>query len=802
MPEFAAMKRFASLALLSLALSCSGSDGAKAPPAALDSDATLSALKVSAGALSPAFASGTSHYALAVPYGTGGLKITAVANDPNALTVGVRQDNLALYAVGSGKESAALAVPALGASSTITVRVTAQDGSTGDYTIAVTQAAKLSSDASLSALRISAGTLTPAFDPAVYTYVVSVPNGTASVTVTPTQHDASAASIAVKQDGGAFATSASGAASASLGAPAVGGTSTITVRVTAQDGSTSDYSITLTQAPPVAPSAFTIYAVGDSTMADYDLATSGGQAGWGQMFRNFIVGTQAGYVNAAHNGRSSKSFYNESISWPVVKGKLKSGDYVLIQWAHNDESLSGLESVGTDPTAVGTAPFGSYQTYLGKYVDETRAAGATPILITPVVRRYFDSTGTTITAKGAHDLTGVGDASIPVAQDLNYVEAMKQVATAKSVPLIDLTARTKALVEQYGPTQAKSVIYIAADDTHLQTLGATLFAQLAVQELIKQNLLAAYLNPAGDLIVSPASLDYGQIYATNTMDKTVSITGLSLAPDAGNVTVTAPAGYLVSATAGGTFASTLLLPYTGGKLAPSTVYVRFAPTASQVYSGNVTIAPPTGSTKSVAVTGTGLAAQTGGTVSTVTYPLTADDNCVATGLATCAEETYSKLYVKSFGTVNATNTSVTWTPSTPAVQTVERVSILDASNPDGWPGGETDIVSDRFVQFAVAPTPGKTWSIDAISLYAGGAGGSNLGYRVFYSKSPDFSGALLLVDAPTNSKDTMTLQSQQPVITVNSGETLYIRAFPWLRSAAATGKYLCLQSLTIHGTAQ
>ena len=783
------MIRIASLAALALVLSCSGAETVT-PPATLDSDATLSSLTVSAGALSPAFSSDHHQYSLAVPYGTGLVRVTPAATDANALGVAVRQDNLALYAVASGRPSGALAVPALGASSTITVRVTAQDGSTtSDYAIALTQSAKLSSDASLSALAVSAGTLAPAFDPALFTYVLSVPNGTTSVTVTPTQHDASAASIAVKQDSGAFGPAASGAA-AQVSIPAVDVRSTITVRVTAQDGTTADYVITLTRAHAVAPAAFTIYFIGDSTMADY---APGNQAGWGQMFRNFLVGTQAAFVNAARNGRSSKSFYDEG-SWSTqVASKLKGGDYVIIQWAHNDESDNGLD--GAD--GVGTAPFGGYQTYLNKYVDETRAAGATPVFVTPVVRRYFDAGGN-ITPKGAHDLTGVGDASIPVATDLNYVEAMKQVATAKSVPVVDLTASTKALVEQYGPTQAKAVIYIATDDTHLQPLGATLFAQLAVQGFIAQGILASYLNPAGDLIVSPSSLDFGTIYSGNTMDKTVSVTGLSISPDAGNVTVTAPTGFAVSATAGGTFAQTLLLPYTGGKLAPTTVYLRFAPSGAQVYAGNVTLAPPTGTAKSVAVTGTGLAVTTGGTVSTATWSLTADDTCAAAGLATCAQPTYAGVYAKGFTTVNATNTNVTWIPSAPSNVNVEKVSILG----DTWPGSETDIVSTRYVQFTASPQAGKSWSIDAISLWAGAAGGSNLGFKIDWSKASDFSNPTQLFDGSSNAKDTVQFDSLQPIITVNSGETLYVRVFPWLRSTPASGKYLILQSLVIHGTAQ
>ena len=104
--------------------------------------------------------------------------------------------------------------------------------------------------------------------------------------MTSTQHDASAASIAVRQDSGDFADATSGTAFAALAVPAVGATSTVAVRVTAQDGAVSNYVLTLTQAHAIAPAAFTIYAIGDSTMADYDPVAFPNQAGWGQMFRD------------------------------------------------------------------------------------------------------------------------------------------------------------------------------------------------------------------------------------------------------------------------------------------------------------------------------------------------------------------------------------------------------------------------------------------------------------------------------------------------------------------------------------
>src|SRR3954471_18802874 len=111
-PRSSQMNRIATLSVVALVLSCSGSE--TPAPEQLSNDATLSSLTVSAGALSPGFAPATRQYALSVPYGTGTLRVTPSAADASALSVAVRQDNNAFYALDSGQESGALAVPAVG----------------------------------------------------------------------------------------------------------------------------------------------------------------------------------------------------------------------------------------------------------------------------------------------------------------------------------------------------------------------------------------------------------------------------------------------------------------------------------------------------------------------------------------------------------------------------------------------------------------------------------------------------------------------------------------------------------------
>ncbi len=218
----------------------------------------------------------------------------------------------------------------------------------------------------------------------------------------------------------------------------------------------------------------TVSTIGDSTMCLYDTANAKHQRGWAQMLPQFF-NNDVNIVDAARGGRSTKSFFNEGL-WQKVIDKVKPGDYVFIQFAHNDEK---------NDTVRGTKPWGEYYSYLKLYVEQTRAKGGIPILITPIVRRYFDSTGH-ITLRGQHDM-GPGDSLG------NYPLVMHHVAEELNVPLIDLTEKTKQLVDSYGPEKSKE-LYISTDKTHLTILGATKVAGLAVEGIKQLKLpLAEYL---------------------------------------------------------------------------------------------------------------------------------------------------------------------------------------------------------------------------------------------------------------------------------------------------------------------
>jgi len=229
-----------------------------------------------------------------------------------------------------------------------------------------------------------------------------------------------------------------------------------------------------------------IFTIGDSTMADYDTIKYSGdkeQRGWCQLFPT-LLSDGVTLKNAAKNGRSSKSFYKEI--WVKLRDQLQPGDYVFIQFGHNDEKQNGLDTDENDSTARGTNPWSQYQKYLKLYVTEARDRGAIPILFTPVVRRYF--TDDKLTQKAQHNLKDNASDTT-----LNYVASMKSVARQLSVPLIDMTASTKELVEAYGPDKSKIELYINADNTHLKKEGANQFSLLAAKELIGKNILRKYI---------------------------------------------------------------------------------------------------------------------------------------------------------------------------------------------------------------------------------------------------------------------------------------------------------------------
>ena len=313
-----------------------------------------------------------------------------------------------------------------------------------------------------------------------------------------------------------------------------------------------------------------VHIIGDSTMADYVENTTRTR-GWGEMLQSFFS-PQVEVLNYARGGRSSHSFYKEG-RWQKVTEQLQEGDYVFIQFAHNDEKEGGKD--GAD--FRGTAPWTTYKHYLETYVDESRAHGATPVFVTPIIRRYFTKDGS-ISPKGCHDLSVAPDDST-----LNYVRVMKHVARNKQVQLVDMTALTKDYAETLGKDSTTKCIYVPTDGTHTQATGAAEYARLAVQGLKAQGILSEYIREDIPLLVNPSSLSFHTIFEAENAMLCFDLVGLNLQPQEGCLTIKAPKGMLIADDPHAAPQASLSYDYRDGRLWNKCFYLHYQPTkAGQV----------------------------------------------------------------------------------------------------------------------------------------------------------------------------------------------------------------------------
>ncbi|KFF11857.1 rhamnogalacturonan acetylesterase [Chryseobacterium soli] len=211
----------------------------------------------------------------------------------------------------------------------------------------------------------------------------------------------------------------------------------------------------------------TLFLIGDSTMANKENPDKNPEHGWGQMLP-LLLTTGIEIQNHATNGRSSKSFRTEG-RWDKVKKQLTKGDFVIIQFGHNDQKIN--DSVRF------TNPYTQYRANLERYVQETREKGAIPILMTSIVRRNFNENG------------------VLVDTHKEYPLVVRMVAQDLKVPFVDLQLLTEQLEISYGPENSKRLhlhykkgedAYYPDgkdDDTHLSKLGAESIAKLAVNSL-------------------------------------------------------------------------------------------------------------------------------------------------------------------------------------------------------------------------------------------------------------------------------------------------------------------------------
>lgn len=213
-----------------------------------------------------------------------------------------------------------------------------------------------------------------------------------------------------------------------------------------------------------------LFMIGDSTMCNWTEEYRP-ETGWGQVLHEFFTGNIK-VSNHARSGKSSKSFREQGY-WQLVLDSICQGDYVMIQFGHNDSKTDSARF--TDPKT-------SYKLNLVRYVEEVRSRKAFPILCTSIVRRRFNGKDQFFDTHG------------------DYPDAVRQVARDLNVPLLDLQQKTAKLISGLGPEESKK-IYLntkpgeyphwpdgVKDNTHLSPYGARQVAALAVEAITEQKL--------------------------------------------------------------------------------------------------------------------------------------------------------------------------------------------------------------------------------------------------------------------------------------------------------------------------
>ena len=208
-----------------------------------------------------------------------------------------------------------------------------------------------------------------------------------------------------------------------------------------------------------------IFLAGDSTMS-IKLEKNFPETGWGMPF-NYFWNEHLTVVNKAKNGRSTKTFIAEGL-WKQIMDEATAGDYVFIQFGHNDEVKSKVNSYTTPE---------EFTNNLLRYVRESREKQLIPVLLTPVARRKFDAAGK---IEQTHQ---------------EYSALVRKVAEEEKVLFIDLDTPSMQLYQQFGVEQSKLLFCQLKpgehpnypdgkdDNTHFNELGARLIAQLVLREI-------------------------------------------------------------------------------------------------------------------------------------------------------------------------------------------------------------------------------------------------------------------------------------------------------------------------------
>ena len=552
-----------------------------------------------------------------------------------------------------------------------------------------------------------------------------------------------------------------------------------------------------------------VHTLGDSTMAPYDESATVTR-GWGMYFGNFLTNGWSS-INYARGGRDSRGGYEEL--WQTAKKQVTEGDYVIITFGHNDEKNGGMDGYALydyyvskgDQTAAaavdkrGTVPSTTYKENLGKIVDEAIALGAHPVICSPVCRAYF--TGNKIRRNGRHDLgdsfsiltsDGPVDGNTVSANDhtMDYAWHSEQLAKEKGVPFIDLTQATAELYESYGSGKCLEYLFDGQGSTHFNTTGALLVARECARLMKAQGIMADGITIPTDISVTPATADFGEAYKGQTLTKELTINGFGLLPESGSVSVTATDGILVSLDKK-EWKTTINIDYSASTLV-KTFYAQMTLTENGQTTGNITVTQGA-KTINVPVSANAVTME-GGTEVKAYWRLEKDDSYELTGPASVIGESWEGMYVQRYANPNA---NTVWPEETgfDASRKMQR-NLLTG---DDWPADEIDDNPDRYIQFGIKASKGTILKINNISMFVCGAGGNGMCAHVYYS-TDNFETRTTIYEKKKMTANKPDLVAATPVISLEEGQELLVRVYPWYNNAA-TGKTICISDVTISGVA-
>lgn len=277
----------------------------------------------------------------------------------------------------------------------------------------------------------------------------------------------------------------------------------------------------------------TIFMIGDSTMANKPVDNDNPERGWGQMLQSLLDPEFVCVENHAMNGRSSKSFIDEG-RWAVVLQRIKPGDYVFIQFGHNDEKTA---------ECLHTVPGKSFDENLRRFVNETRSRGGIPVLLNSIVRRNFRNNPDAVKEDDSFGKIKKGVEQAKEGMRLvdthgDYLKSPEVVAHETNTFFIDMNKISHQLVEELGPEKSKKLFCWVPkgtcracpegreDNTHLNVYGARLLSKLTTDVIAKEiKALSPFIRENDYVVANDGSGDFLEL------DKAVAFINNLVIPD-------------------------------------------------------------------------------------------------------------------------------------------------------------------------------------------------------------------------------------------------------------------------------